>query len=78
VVIEWEVAVNNEHKADHQWVVGWNLAAMTGKGKEASKKLRMELSKGTAHLDSACTDDEVEQEAKWCEETLSKVPDFTA
>jgi len=52
--------------------------AMTEEDEEAAKKLWMELPKERAHLDSACTEDEVEQEATWCQETLSKVLDITA
>jgi len=44
----------------------------------AAKKLWMELANERAHLDAACTVDEVEQEATWCQETLSTVLDVTA
>jgi len=77
-VIEWEVDVDTQEEADHERVVGWNLAAMTEEDEEAAKKLWMELAKERAHLDAACTEDEVEQEATWCQETLSKVLDITA
>jgi hypothetical protein len=38
----------------------------------------MELAKERAHLEAACTEDEVEQEATWSQDTLSKVRDVTA
>jgi len=62
-VIEWEVDVDTQEEADHERVVGWNLAAMTEEDKEAAKKLWMASAKESAHLDAACTEDNVEQEA---------------
>lgn len=37
-VREWEVDVDKQEEADHEWVVGWNLAAMTEQDKEVAKK----------------------------------------
>jgi len=58
-VIEWEVDVDTQEEADLERVVGWNLTAMTEEDEEAAKKLWMELAKERAHLDAACTEDEV-------------------
>ena len=41
-VIAWEVRVDREEKADHERVVGCNLAAMTEKDAEAAEKLWMD------------------------------------
>jgi len=78
VVIEWEVGVDRQEEADHERVVGWNLAAMTEKDAEAAEKLWRELAKERAQLDAECTEDEVEQEAAWCQEAMSSVLDATA
>jgi len=59
-VIEWEVEADRLEEADHERVVGWNLAAMTQKDLETAEKLWMDLAKETAHLDAECTEDEVE------------------
>ena len=77
-VIEWEVGVDRQEEADHERVVGWNLAAMTEKDVEAAEKLWAELAKERAQLDAECTVDEVEQEAAWCQEAMSSVLDATA
>lgn len=64
--MEQEVDVDRQREAGYEWVVGWNLAAMTGENMEAVEKLRMELAKQRAHLDVECTADAVEQEAgRW-------------
>jgi len=55
-------------------VIGWNLAAMTKEDQQAAEKLWKELERERAHLGKECTGDDVEREAKWCQETLSKVP----
>ena len=77
-VIEWEVGVDRQEEADHERVVGWNLAAMIEKAVEAAGKLWAELGKERAQLDAECTVDEVEQEAAWCQEAMSSVPEATA
>jgi hypothetical protein len=41
-VIEWEVDVETQEEADHERVVGWNLAAMAEEDEEAAKKLLMQ------------------------------------
>jgi len=45
---------------------------------EAVEKLWMELAKERAHLSTECTEDEVEQEAAWCQEAMSSVLNSTA
>jgi len=77
-VIEWEVGVDRQEEADHERVVGWNLAAMTDKDVEAAGKLWAELAKERAQLDAECTVDEVEQEATWCQEGMISVLGATA
>jgi len=76
--IEWEVGVDRQEEADHERVVGWNLAAMMEEDGEAAEKLWMELAKERTQLDAECTEVEVEQEAAWCQETMSSVLDATA
>jgi len=76
-VLEWEVGVERQEEADHERAVGWNSNAMTEKDTEAVEKLWMELAKGRAQLDAEYTEDEVEQEAAWCQEAMSSVPDTT-
>jgi len=76
-VIEWEVEADRREESDHEWVVGWNLAAMKEEDAEAAEKLWTELAKEGAHLDVACTADEVEQEAAWCQEAMGNVLDTT-
>jgi hypothetical protein len=56
-VIEWEVEVYRQEEAGHEWVVGWNIAAMTEEDAKAVEKLWMELAKERAHLDAECTAD---------------------
>jgi len=77
-VIEWQVGVDRQEEADHERVVGWNLAAMTEEDAEAAEKLWMELAMERIRLDAQCTEDEVEQEAAWCQEAMSSVLDATA
>jgi hypothetical protein len=77
-VIEWEVAVDRQQEADHERVVVWNLAAMTRKDTEAAEKLWMEIAKERAQLEPECTEDDVDQEAAWCQEAMSSVLDATA
>jgi len=77
-VIEWQVGVVRQEEAEHERVVGWNLAAIAEKDMEAAEKQWMELVKERAQLDAECTVDEVEQEAAWCQEAMSSVLDATA
>jgi len=77
-VIEWKVGVDRQEEADHERVVGWNLAAMMEEDVEVAEKLWMELAKERIQLDAECTEDEVEQEAAWCHEAMSSVLDATA
>jgi len=77
-VIEWEVGVDRQEEADHEKVVGWNLAPMTEKDVEAAGKPWAELAKERGQLDTECTVDEVEQEAAWCQEAMSSILDATA
>ena len=59
-------------------VIRWNLAAMSKDDEKAAEKLWKELEGRRARLDEECTGDKVEQEAEWCQETLSKVLDAKA
>ena len=72
------MGVDRQKEADHERVVGWNLAAVTEKDVEAAEKLWMELVRERAQLDAECTEDEVELEATWCQEAMSSVLDSTA
>jgi len=38
-VRQWELGVDRQEEADHERVVGWNLAAITEKDVEAAEKL---------------------------------------
>jgi len=77
-VIEWEVGVDRQEEADHERIVGWNLAAITEKDTEAAEKLWMELAKERAQLDAECPEDEVEQETSRCQDAMSNVLDAMA
>jgi hypothetical protein len=77
-VIEWEVEAERHEEPDHERVVGWNLAAMTEQDLETAEKLWTDLAKERAHLDAECTEDEVEQEAAWCQEAMSSILNATA
>jgi len=72
------VGVDRQEEADHERVVGCNLAATTEKDAEAVEKLCIELAKERAQLDVECTEDRVEQEAAWCQEVMSCILDTTA
>jgi len=71
-VIEWEFNVDKQEEADHVQVIEWNLAAMSKEDEEAEEKLWRELERERAHLGEECTGDDVEREAEWCQEVLSK------
>ena len=77
-VIEWGVEADKQEEADNEIVLGCNLAVMTEKDLEAAEKLWMESAKKKAQLDAPCTDDEVEQEAAWCQEAISNILNATA
>jgi len=77
-VIEWEFSVDKQEQADHVQVMGWNLAAMSKEDEKSPEKLWKELEGQRARLDEECTGDEVEREAEWCQETLSRVLDAKA
>jgi hypothetical protein len=74
-VIEWEFNIDKLEEADHVQIIGWNLAAMSKQDKEAAEKLWRELESERAHLGGECTGDDVEREAKWCQESLTTVLD---
>jgi len=77
-IIEWYVEVDMQEEPDHERVVGWNSAAMTEKDVDAVEMLWMELAKERAQLHAECTEDEVEQEAAWCQEAMRSILDATA
>jgi len=77
-VTEWEVEVDRQEEADHGRVVRSNVAAMMEKDAEAAEKLWTNFARERAHLDAEFTEDEVEQEAAWCQEAMSLVLDATA
>jgi hypothetical protein len=62
-----------QEEADHERVVGWNLAAMTEEDLEPAEKLWRELAKERAHLSAEGAADLVEHEAAWCQEAISSV-----
>jgi hypothetical protein len=51
---------------------------MSKEDEEAAEKLWRELERERAHLGEECTGNDVEREAEWCQETLSKVLDAKA
>jgi hypothetical protein len=51
---------------------------MTEKDMEAAEKVWTELVKDRAHLDTECIEGKVEQEATWCQEAMSAVPNAMA
>jgi hypothetical protein len=77
-VIEWEMEADGQQEAEHERVVGWNLAGMTEEDLEAAEEILRELAKTRAHLDAECTADEVEYEAAWCQEAMSSILNATA
>jgi limonene-1,2-epoxide hydrolase len=77
-VKEWEVELETQEEAENERVVRLILTAMTEEDEEAAKQQWTELAKERAQLDSGCTEVEVEQEATWYQETLSKVLDAPA
>jgi hypothetical protein len=77
-VIKWEFSVDKQKEADHMYVIGLNLAAMSKEDEEAAERLWNELEGQRAHLDEEWRGDEVEQESEWCREMGSKVLDSKA
>jgi len=76
-VIQWEVEAARQEEAGHERVVVLNLAAMKQKNMKAAEKLWTELEKERAHLVAICTEEKVQQEAAWCLEAMSIVPNAT-
>jgi hypothetical protein len=76
--IEWALEMEKQEEAVGTQVKGWNLAAMSQDDVEAAEELWRERAKDRAHLAAESTGDEVESEAEWCHEALSKVLDATA
>jgi len=72
-VLDWEVEVDRQEQADHERVVEWHFAAMLEEDIEAADKLWTEQARERAHLNAECTEDEVEQQAAWCQEAMSIV-----
>jgi hypothetical protein len=77
-IIQWELEMETQEEAWGTQVVGWNLAAMSQEDVEAAKELWKERPKEMAHLGAEIMGDEVESEAEWCQEALSRVLDATA
>jgi hypothetical protein len=77
-VIKWKFSIDKQEEANHVQLIGWNLAAMSKLDEKAAQKLWKELEGQRARLDEECTGDDVEREAEWCQETLSKVLDDKA
>jgi hypothetical protein len=77
-LIQWEFSVDKQEEVDHVQVIGWNLAAMSKEDEKAAEKLWKELEGQRARLEEECTGDEVEREAEWSQETLSKFLDAKA
>jgi len=65
--------MDGQADTDHKWGVGWNLTAMMWKDMEAAEKLCRDLVKERAHLNAECKEDQVEQEAEWCQKEISSV-----
>jgi len=50
---------------------------MTEENREAAEYLWMDLAKEIAHPDAECTEEEVEEQAACCQETMGRVLDAT-
>ena len=72
------MVVDRQEEAGHERVVGWNSGAMTEKDAKPVENLLMESAKERAQIDAKCTEDEVEQQAAWCQEAISSVHDAMA
>jgi len=70
--------MEKEEEAGGTQVVGWNLAAMSQEDMEMAEELWRLRANDRAHIGAENTGDEVESEAEWCQEALSKVLDITA
>jgi hypothetical protein len=77
-IVEWELEIRKQEEAGRTQVVKWNLAAISQKDVEVAEELRRMRAKEKAHLGTEITGDEVESEAEWCPEALSKVLNATA
>ena len=77
-IIEGEVDMEKQEEAEGTQIVGWNLAAMSQEDEEQAEKLWKERARGRAYLGEESMGDEVESEAEWCQEALSKVLNATA
>ena len=55
-----------------------NLVAVRDEDEKAAQKLWMDFAKERVCQNAWCTEEEVEQEAMWCQQALSKVLVFTA
>jgi hypothetical protein len=77
-IIEWQVDMKQLEEAEGRQVVGWNLAAKSQESEEQVDNLWKDKARGKAYLGGESTGDEVESEAEWCQESLSKVLDTTA
>lgn len=53
-LMEWEMGVDIQEKADHKSLVGWNIAAMTEQDFEAAENLWIALPTESAHLRPEC------------------------
>jgi hypothetical protein len=76
--IQWELEMQKQEEAGGTQVVGWNLAAILQEDVEVAEELWREQAKERADLGVESTGDEVESEAEWCQDALSKVLDTTA
>jgi len=77
-IIKWELDMEKQEEAGGTQVVEWNLAAMSQEDVKVAEVLSRERAKGMVHLGAEGTWDEVESEAEWYQEALSKVLDATA
>jgi hypothetical protein len=70
--------METQEEAGGTQVVWWNLAAMSQEDKEQAEKQWKERKRGRAYQGVRSTGDDVESEAKWCQESLGKVLDASA
>jgi hypothetical protein len=77
-IIEWELEMEKQEEPGGTQVVGWKLAAMSQEDVDVAEALWRERAKAGPYLEAESPGDEVESEAEWCQEALSKVLDATA
>jgi hypothetical protein len=77
-MIEWEFNVDKQEEEDDVQVIGWIVAATSTEDEEAAEILWRELERGIAHLGEECTGDDVERQAEWSQEIVSKFLDTKA